>query len=445
MEPTETSAAIPRLPHEPVDRLVVPLTRFLHVEAASGVILLLMILAALVLANSPYSDRFLGFWETPLQITIGAFTISHSLQTWINDALMAVFFFVVGLELKRELVHGELRDFRAAVLPIVAALGGMLVPAGLYLASQWGEPGERGWGIPMATDIAFVVGCLAVLGRRVPHSLRIFLLTLAIADDIGAIIVIAIGYSRELNLQALGFGLLGIGLVRGLTFAGVRSTGIYLAVGTAVWLAFHESGVHATIAGVILGFLTPAHPWISESHLADVTLGVGSFLEGEPWNSARHRQEMLRTMERAARETLSPLERLETALHPWVSFFIMPLFALANAGVAVEVAAVRESTATAVMIGLVIGKPLGIVLLSWLGVRFGVAQLPDEITWSTLAAGGVLAGIGFTMSLFLASLALQGELLAAAKIGILAGSAISASLGMALLFWLPKPMRSYDG
>jgi Na+:H+ antiporter, NhaA family len=441
MEHSGTSA-IPRWPHEPVDRLVAPLTRFLHVEAASGALLLVMTVTAVGLANSPLSEQFLGFWETPLRITVGGFTVSHSLQTWINDGFMAIFFFVVGLEVKREVVQGELRDLRAATLPIVAALGGMLVPAGLYLISQWGEPGARGWGIPMATDIAFVVGCLAILGTRVPHSLRILLLTLAIADDIGAIFVIAIGYSRELNLHALGLGMLGIALVKGLTQFGVRNVAIYIFVGTAVWLAFHASGVHATIAGVILGFLTPAHPWISEGHLADVTRRVGAFLEGDPWNDIHERREMLRTMERAARETLSPLERLETTLHPWVSFVIMPLFALANAGVSVQLAAVREPVAIAVMIGLVIGKPVGIVLLSWLAVWLRLAKLPGGMSWSIMAAGGVLAGIGFTMSLFLANLALQKELLAGAKIGILAGSAISATLGLGLLFWrLPKPLE----
>jgi Na+:H+ antiporter, NhaA family len=444
VERSQSFASPPRLPREPVDRVVGPLARFVHVEAASGVILLMMTIAALVLANSPLAEEFLNFWETPLGIAIGGFTLSYSLQIWINDGLMAIFFFVVGLEVKREVVQGELRDLRAAALPIVAALGGMLVPAGLYLATQWGEAGERGWGIPMATDIAFVVGCLAVLGTRAPHSLRVLLLTLAIADDIGAIIVIAVGYSSELNLHALGLGILGLGLVKGLTRLGVRSVAIYIIVSMATWLAFHESGVHATISGVLLGFLTPTHSWISEGHLADVAQKVGSFLEGEPWNSAKERRAMLRTMERAARESLSPLERLETVLHPWVSFVIMPIFALANAGVAVELGAVRHPIVMAVLTGLVIGKPLGIVLLSWIAVRLGLAKLPTEISWGTLAAGGVLAGIGFTMSMFLAGLALHGQLLAAAKIGILCGSAVSAVLGMLLLWRLPTATRKEE-
>ena len=441
MERWQSSASTPRLPREPVDRLVGPLARFLHVEAASGIILLVMTLAALVLANSPLAEEFLRFWETPLNVSVGAFALSHTLRGWINHGLMAIFFFVVGLEVKREFVQGELRDPRAAALPIVAALGGMLAPAGLYLATQWGKAGERGWGIPMATDIAFVVGCLAVLGPRAPHSLRILLLTLAIADDISAIIVIAVGYSAELNLLALGVGMLGLGLVNGLTRLGVRSVAIYIFAGLIVWFAFHESGVHAALAGVLLGFLTPARSWISDGHLAEVMQKIRSFLEGEPRSNGKERQAMLRTMERAARESLSPLERLEVILHPWVSFVIMPIFALANAGVAVELTAVRHSVTAAVMIGLVVGKPLGIVLLSWIAVRLRFAKLPAELSWGTLAAGGALAGIGFTVSLFLAGLALHNELLAAAKIGILGGSAISAVVGMLLPWRMPKPAR----
>ena len=226
-----------------------------------------------------------------------------------------------------------------------------------------------------------------------------------------------------------------------LTHLGVRSVAIYIIVSVATWLAFHESGVHATISGVILGFLTPAHSWISDRHLAAVTRKVGSFLEGEPWNNAKDRQAMLRTMELAARESVSPLERLETVLHPWVSFVIMPIFALANAGVAVELEAVRHPVAISVMIGLVIGKPLGIVLLSWIAIRLGFAKPPTGLSWAELAAGGVLAGVGFTMSMFLAGLALTDELLAAAKIGILGGSAISAISGMVLLSLLPTVTR----
>ncbi len=357
----------------------------------------------------------------------------YPLKHWINDALMVLFFFVVGLEVKRELVVGELREFRLAALPVAAALGGMVVPAALYLLLQWGAPGHRGWGIPMATDIAFVVGCLAVLGPRVPRGLRILLLSLAIADDVGAILVIALGYSHHLNLSALAWGALGIGLVILLPRTGVRSVPLYLLLGAGVWLAFHESGVHATIAGVVLGLLTPARPWVGHGLLARFVHRLGGLLRGDA-GLAGERAALLREMEIAAREARSPLERLETALHPWVGFVIMPLFALAKAGVAIRIGAFRDPVATAVMVGLVVGKPLGILLAAWLAVRSGLAKLPAGVSWVVLAAGGVLAGIGFTMSLFIAGLALSQDLLDAAKIGILSASALAALLGMILLY-----------
>ena len=237
------------LPREPIHRLIGPLERFLHVEAAAGVVLLVATAVALVLANSPWSEAFLSFWTTKITIGVGAFEMSHSLRHWINDGLMAVFFFVIGLEVKREIVVGELRDRERAALPVAAALGGMIVPAGIYMLLQHGQPGESGWGIPMATDIAFVVGCMAVLGSRIPVGLRVFLLSLAIADDIGAVLVIAIGYTDNIDLVALAFGAVGIGVIAVLARLGVRSFLAYTLLGGGVWLLFHESGVHATIAG----------------------------------------------------------------------------------------------------------------------------------------------------------------------------------------------------
>lgn len=428
------------LPAEPIDRVVGPLARFLHVEAASGVVLLLVTFVALVLANSPASETFLAFWKTPIGISIGEFELRHSLKHWINDGTMVIFFFVVGLEVKRELVLGELKDLRAAALPLAAAAGGMLAPAAIYLAFQWGAEGRHGWGIPMATDIAFVVGCMAVLGSRVPRGLRIMLLSLAIADDVGAILVIAVGYTEDVRLVALAWGFAGIGAVLLMQRLGVRSIPVYVVLGVGIWFGFHESGVHATIAGVIIGLLTPAHPWVSGSLLAKFVHGLGDFIKGASWQDPGERQAMVRSMERAARETVSPVERLESALHPWVGFVIMPIFAFANAGVPVNASAFTDPVAVAVIAGLCIGKPLGIVVFSRLAVHFGLATLPQGVTWGVLAAGGALAGIGFTMSLFIAGLALTGELLDAAKIGVLAGSALSAAIGMAFLYrLLPKP------
>lgn len=439
-QPEQYSNDLARLPAKPVDRIIEPLARFLRIEAVSGILLVFVTGIALTLANSPFADEFLGLWEAPFGLTIGTFKTNHSLRYWINDGLMTIFFFVVGLEVKRELVLGELRDLRTASLPIVAAAGGMVLPAGLYLAGQLGQSGERGWGIPMATDIAFVVGCLAVLGRRVPPGLRIFLLSLAIADDVGAILVIAIGYASHLSFAALLLGLLGLGVVRGLARLGVRSIPLYCIVGMVIWWMFEVSGVHATVAGVILGLLTPANGWISTSRLHAITQQFAAYVQGERWSNGERDHAALRAIEVAARETLSPLERLEAALHPWVGFAIMPLFALANAGVSINVMNFREPVAVAVMVGLGIGKPVGIVTFSWLAVRVGVAKLPVGVTWSILAAGGVLAGIGFTMALFIASLALEGVLLDAAKVGILSGSALSAVTGSLLLWWLlPKP------
>lgn len=428
------------LPGRPVDRFIEPLARFFHVESASGIVLLFVTVMALVLANSPLSDAYLAFWKTPLTLAVGPFEMRYSLQHWINDGLMAIFFFVIGLEVKRELVLGELKDLRAAIIPLVAALGGMVIPAVLFLTFQWGEAGQRGWGIPMATDIAFVVGGLAILGERVPKSLRIFLLTLAIVDDIGAILVIAIGYTAELHLSALAWGFGGIGLLLVLLRIEVRSLPVYVVLGLGVWLGFHESGVHATIAGVILGLITPAQAWVSQGLLAEFIQKLGDVLQGNNGQIGDEHQALLQSVTVAAQASTSPVERLETALHPWVGFGIMPLFALANAGIPIQGAGFTESIVIALVIGLAVGKPVGILLFSGLSVLLGFAKLPDDISWGILGASGILAGIGFTMSLFIAGLALTGGLLDAAKLGILLGSALSAVVGMVLLVWLlPRP------
>jgi NhaA family Na+:H+ antiporter len=424
------------LPNAPIQRITKPLADFLHVEAAGGVVLVVASAVALVLANSDWSEGYLAIWKT--KFSIGFQPMAHSLKHWISDGLMVIFFFVVGLEVKRELVVGELRDVRKAILPIAAALGGMVVPAGLYLAFQFGESGQRGWGIPMATDIAFVVGCMAVLGSRVPPGLRILLLSLAIADDIGAILVIAIGYTDTIHWIPLIVAGGGLGATYAMTRLGVRSVGLYVAVGVVVWLGFHESGVHSTIAGVLLGLMTPAERWVSEGGLSDLVGQLGEFLHGD-WDTDSQRHAFLQRVQRAAREALSPLERLEHGLHPWVSFAIIPLFAFANAGVPFEVEDLYEPIAVATALALFLGKPLGIFLASFIAVRAGWASLPDGVTWGVVIAGGFLAGIGFTMALFIADLALDDAALNAAKVGILSGSLFAAVVGMLLLVWLlPK-------
>ena len=438
-ETGETPTDLSAFPREPIDEVIDALKRFMHIEASSGIVLIVVTFAALVLANSPLSERFLALWKTPVGFRVGSFQMFHSLQHWINDGLMAVFFFVIGLEVKRELVMGELQDLRQAALPIAAAIGGMVVPACIYLTLLYGAPGERGWGVPMATDIAFVVGCLTVLGSRIPGSLRVMLLSLAIADDIGAIVVIAIGYTESLNLTALILGVVGVGILIGMMEVGVRNLAVYLLFMVLVWFAFHESGVHATIAGVIFGLLTPTQAWISEGRLGMIANNTCNFLLGEGWGGSPDRYDMLRKMEVAARKSISPLERFEIELHPWVGFLIMPLFALANAGVKIQLSDFTNPVATAVLLGLFIGKPAGITIFSWLAVRLGIARLPKGVSWGVIVGSGFLAGIGFTMAIFIANLALENNLLDAAKVGIIAGSFLSAIIGLAaLILLLPK-------
>ncbi len=369
---------------------------FVSVEVLGGIVLLASTLAALAWANlapGSYADA----WSTELTIGAGRLTLTESRQLWVNDGLMTVFFFVVGLEIKRELVRGELRDPRIASLPVVAAVGGMVVPALLYLAVNAGGPGGRGWAIPMATDIAFAVAVLAILGSRVPPQLRLFLLTLAIVDDIGAIIVIALFYSGDISAAWLLGGAASLGVVFGLQRLGVRYAIAYVIPAVVLWVCVFESGVHATIAGVALGLLTPARP-----------LGGREVLEG-----------------------------LEARIHPWSSFVIVPVFALANAGIELGgdsvTRALKSPIALGVVLGLVIGKPLGIVTTTALVLRLRLARLPAGIRLAHIGAAGAAAGIGFTVSLVIANLSFAGVRLDDAKIAILCASTLSAAGGTALL------------
>ena len=435
--PSGPSPLADKLPVARVEVLTRPLARFLAIESAGGVALLICTVAALVVANSPAADGWARLWHTHTAIEFAGFTLGGEFGHFVvNDVLMTVFFFVVGLEIKRELITGELRDPRKAALPVAAALGGMLVPAGLYLALQHGRPGERGWGVPMATDIAFVVGVMALLGRRVPFGLKILLLSLAITDDIGAVLVIAAFYSTNLDGSMLTLAACGVALIYALKRLGARSVPVYVLVGAAIWLAVYRSGVHPTVAGVVLGLMTPTGAWVRRDSLRlALTDLLGQMQEGDE-EVANHDLQLLAF---AARESVSPVERLETALHPWVGFLVMPLFALANAGVRLDPDALTDRVAVAVALGLLLGKPLGIVLFSYLAVRLGVAKLPDGVNWRLLLGGGFLAGIGFTMSLFVANLALEGEHLAAGKIGTLIGSVCSALVGAAVLLGQKKP------
>jgi NhaA family Na+:H+ antiporter len=419
-------------------RLIRPLFDFLRTEAAGGLALVAATGVALVWANSPWDESYWDLWSTRLAISVGDRTLDLDLRRWINEGLMAIYFFVVGLEIKRELVEGELRDPRRAALPVIAALGGMVVPAAIYAALNAGSPGADGWGIPMATDIAMAIGVLSLLGDRVSPSLKLFVLALAIVDDIGAIGVIAVFYTENLHGDAL---LVSILLVAGLALmrrAGVRQVLAYVAVGVALWFFVHESGIHATLAGVVLGLMTPTQParqhdLIDAAELADV-----SSYQAARWTAV------------AAREAVSVVEWLEHLLHPWTSFVIVPLFALANAGVVLSDDtigdALTSSVSAGVVLGLVLGKTVGITTFSSLAVGLRVARLPNGVSWPEIVAVSALAGIGFTVSLFVAGLAFPESpaIEEQAKVAILAASLVAALLGAGLLLAAGKRDRRAD-
>jgi NhaA family Na+:H+ antiporter len=391
----------------PVRAIVQPLQQFLSTETLGGVLLLAATATALVWANAA-GDSYADVWSRQVGRTAVSLHLDLTLRAWVNDALMAVFFLIVGLEIKRELLRGELASPRRAALPAAAALGGMAAPAAVYLALNAGQPGEHGWGIPMATDIAFAVGVLALLGPRVPLALKVFLLALAIVDDIGAIVVIAVAYTGDLEPWWLIAGVALVAGVWALARTGVRSVWPYIGLGIVAWLAVHESGVHATIAGVALGIAMPL-----QAH-------------GEAGA--------------AARDSGAPLvERLEHVLHPWTSFAVIPLFALANAGVALGGDAITDALSSRVALGaalgLMLGKPVGITVAGLLAVRAGLAALPDGVSWPQLAAVSLVAGIGFTVSLFITGLAFDDAgLRDEATIGVLGGSAVMGVLGFAVLW-----------
>lgn len=407
-----------------------PIVRFLDVEAAGGLLLLAATALALLWANSPWSGSYESLWHTAIGLEVGPFRLEEDLGHWVNDGLMALFFFVIGLEIKTELVSGQLSSARDAALPAIGALGGMLVPAALFFALNAGGDGAAGWGIPMATDIAFAVGVLALLGPRVPSSLKVLLLGLAIADDIGAIVVIALFYSDGIDLRWLAASAVGLGAVVMMRRARVWSTPVYAVVGAAVWLCTLQSGVHATIAGVALGLLTPARPLMSELE-AD---RIADHLSTDPDVTAAE----VRAIGFAIRESIAPTERLAHLLHPWTSYVVVPLFALANAGVVLSgdalAQAVRSPVTAGVAVGLIAGKVVGISAFIWLAVRLGAARLPVGVDARMLVGMAMLAGIGFTVSIFITGLAYDDTALQdQAKLGILGASAFAAVAGAALL------------
>jgi Na+:H+ antiporter, NhaA family len=451
-KPKNPEFSNPASPHPPgvwiparkgVQRILAPVERFLAVEAASGIILMVMAAAALVWANSPWRASYVELWHIPLGISIGGFSFQRDLHFWINDGLMTIFFFVVGLEIRREMHAGELSDIRRAALPLAAALGGMLVPALIFLGLNAGRPAVNGWAVPMATDIAFAVGALALLGKRVPAALRILLLALAVIDDVGAIIVIALFYST--GLVATGFAALGFGVLSTLLMQmlGVRSPLAYVGPAIVIWAGAYFGGIHPTLAGVIVGFITPVRAWYgTETFLDHVESRVRS-LRSIGVSNDRELLPHLDSLKVANREAVSPVERLQHGLHGWVAFGIMPLFAFANAGVPlgqISLAGDGLWVFLGVAIGLTLGKPIGILAVSWLATRSGAAALPGGVHWPDIGIVGMVAGIGFTMAMFIAQLAFPpGPLLEIAKLAILCGSGLAGILSLAAGYRIMQP------
>jgi NhaA family Na+:H+ antiporter len=406
-------------------------------ESFGGSFLLGCTLVALALVNSGWKEAYENFWLQTVGIQIGSWQISKNVLLFVNDGLMTLFFFVVGLEIKRECVEGELKELRKAALPAFSALGGMVIPAAFYLLAVPEGPGARGWGIPMATDIAFVVGLLSLLGKRVPHGLKIWLLTLAIVDDIGAVLVIALFYTESISFIPLSLGGIGFLLVLLAQRAGVRSIGVYTLLGLAIWFAVLKSGVHPTVAGVLLGLLTPAHALYSDA--LEMKQKLKEFLKKLDGKDAHLSPSELSQLTMLSTESVSPLERLEHRLSPWNVYLVLPLFALANAGVYFGGGLGETTVMKGVMLGLLVGKPVGVFLFSFVSVKLGLAVLPRGISWQALAAASILTGVGFTMSIFIAGLALDDSLLAQGKLGTLLSSAVSAIVGMAVLAWVLGP------
>ena len=426
----------------PIEKLTYPIQEFLHQQASGGILLIIATVIALAWANSPFAESYYHLWHTYIKIDVGGVGLNYSLHHWINDGLMVIFFFVVGLEIKREMLVGELSSAKKAALPIAAALGGMIFPALIYTMFNIGSEGASGWGIPMATDIAFVVGILALLGNRVPLALKIFILALAIVDDLGAVLVIAIFYTSNISFTSLIIGAGLLVLLIAMNRMGVRNLLVYTLVGIALWLAFLKSGVHATVAGVLLAFTIPVSSRINTKKFKNETENLLKDFD----NAGEHGEDVLTNSQRLSivdqienncEKILTPLQRFEHGLHPWVSFFIMPVFALANAGVAVSDelgSALTHPVSIGIILGLFLGKQIGIFSFSYIAVKLKLASEPEGVSWKKIYAASVLAGIGFTMSLFIANLAFSSpELLNISKVGILTGSLLSGIVGFIIL------------
>jgi NhaA family Na+:H+ antiporter len=431
----------------PIDKLLKPVHKFIHQEFTGGIVLFVSVLAALVWANSPYAESYHALWEAHLHVGIGGIGLDKPLHIWINDGLMALFFFVIGLELKREFMAGELSSLKKATLPMIAALGGMVVPALMYTAFNVGLPSAGGWGIPMATDIAFALALLSLAGKHIPISIKIFLSALAVADDLGAVMVIAFFYTAQISFLPLLIALAALTVLGFGNYLGIRSHIFYLLIGIVVWVCFLMSGVHATIAGVLVALTIPARPKIDEEeYVANLRESATAFEGATRQDGALITSEQYHVLERVKQLSLdaeTPLQKTENALHPWVAFIIMPLFALANAGLHLDSGffdAVRTPVSTGVLSGLVLGKCVGVFGFTWVMVRLGIAKLPAGARWVHILGVALLAGVGFTMSLFITELAFSSpELISQSKYGILLASLVSGVLGVFVLKTFAAP------
>ncbi len=426
-----------------IDNILKPVNKFIHQEFTGGIILFVSVVIAIFWSNSPWSEDYHLLWETNFSVGFDGFEFTRPLHVWINDGLMALFFFVIGLELKREFMVGELSSFRKASLPMVAAFGGMLVPALIYIVVNYGKPSSQGWGIPMATDIAFALGLLSLAGKHVPNSVKVFLSALAVADDLGAVLVIALFYTNGIALAPLAIGGLLLGLMWVGNLLGIRHKLFYLIVGIVIWYCFLLSGVHATIAGVLVAFLIPARTKINEEeYVKSVRKHADEFEHAIPQIGTLTTTEQHQTIEKIKQLCLdaeTPLQKIEYGLHPWVAFVIMPLFAVANAGMHIGtdfLSSLSNPISIGISLGLVLGKFAGILFFTWLMVKFRLAKLPQLATWKHIAGISLLAGVGFTMSLFITSLAFSDpKMVDDAKYGILLASVISGTAG---IIWLKR-------
>ena len=421
--------------------------RFFRTETVGGLILLLFGFAALALANSPLAEAYEHLWDIPLTIGLVDHSLALTLHQWINDGLMAVFFLLVGLEIKRELLAGELSSSKQAALPIACAIGGMIVPAAFYWTFNMSGPGAGGWGIPMATDIAFALGALALIAPRAPTGAKVFLTAVAIVDDMGAVIVIALFYSSGIAWGALGGAAVMVLILVGFNAMGVRHVWPYLLGGLVLWYFVHESGIHATVAGVVLAFTIPTHTRISAVEFSREARALLDRFERKETGdfvvlTSKGQQETLFALKHASQGVTAPILRLEHALHSFSAFVVMPLFAFANAGVRIGGPIEHAEIALGVLAGLIIGKPLGITAAALVAVKSGIAKLPDDVSWASLLGYACLAGIGFTMSLFIAMLAFDDVApVGAAKIGILASSLLAGVVATVILKTIGRSER----